>query len=40
MVVKVQLYRKIAQALQAQGVLAEWVSIEDPAAPYYRVTRE
>jgi len=40
MVVKVQLYRKIAQALQAQGVQAEWVSIEDPAAPYYRVTRE
>lgn len=40
MVVKVQLYRKIAQALQVQGVQAEWVSIEDPAAPYYRVTRD
>jgi hypothetical protein len=40
MVVKVQLYRKIAAALQARGVQAEWVSVEDPAAPYYRVKRD
>jgi hypothetical protein len=40
MVLKVQLYRKIAQALQVQGVQAEWVSVEDPASPYYRVKRD
>ena len=40
MVLKVQLYRKIAAVLQARGVQAEWVSVEDPAAPYYRVKRD
>jgi hypothetical protein len=40
MVLKVQLYRRIAQGLQSQGVVAEWVSVEDPAAPYYRIERD
>ncbi len=40
MVLKVELYRKIAAVLQARGVQAEWVSVEDPAAPYYRVKRD
>jgi cell division protein FtsQ len=40
MVLKVQLYRKIAQGLQAQGIDAEIVSVEDPAAPYYRIKRD
>ncbi|HET7010912.1 MAG TPA: FtsQ-type POTRA domain-containing protein, partial [Anaerolineales bacterium] len=40
MVLKVKLYRTIAQGLQAKGVEAEWVSVEDPATPYYRVKRD
>jgi hypothetical protein len=36
MVLKVQLYRKIREVLIQEGVAAEVVSVEDPAAPYYR----
>jgi hypothetical protein len=36
MVLKMQLYRKIAEVLTQRGVAAELVSVEDPSAPYYR----
>jgi hypothetical protein len=36
MVLKVQLYRKIAEVLNQRGIAAELVSVEDPSAPYYR----
>jgi len=36
MVLKMQLYRKIAEVLSQRGVAAELVSVEDPSAPYYR----
>jgi hypothetical protein len=36
MVLKMQLYRKIAAVLTQRGIAAEWVSVEDPSAPYYR----
>ncbi|HSR48956.1 MAG TPA: FtsQ-type POTRA domain-containing protein [Anaerolineales bacterium] len=36
MVLKVQLYRKISEVLVQRGVEAEAISVEDPAAPYYR----
>ncbi|HKY85088.1 MAG TPA: FtsQ-type POTRA domain-containing protein [Anaerolineales bacterium] len=36
MVLKVQLYRRISEVLAQRGVVAELVSVEDPAAPYYR----
>jgi hypothetical protein len=36
MVLKVQLYRKISDVLAQRGIAAEVVSVEDPAAPYYR----
>lgn len=36
MVLKMQLYRKIAEVLAQRGIAAELVSVEDPSAPYYR----
>jgi hypothetical protein len=36
MVLKMQLYRKIAEVLTQRGIAAEWISVEDPSAPYYR----
>lgn len=36
MVLKMQLYRKIAEVLTQRGIAAEWVSVEDPSAPFYR----
>jgi hypothetical protein len=36
MVLKMQLYRKIAEVLIQRGIDAELVSVEDPSAPYYR----
>src|SRR3990170_1721445 len=36
MVLKVQLYRKISEVLAQRGIAAEVVSVENPAAPYYR----
>jgi hypothetical protein len=36
MVLKMQLYRKIAQVLTQRGIRADLVSVEDPSAPYYR----
>ena len=36
MVLKMQLYRKIAEVLTQRGIVAELVSVEDPSAPYYR----
>ena len=36
MVLKVQLYRRISEVLVQRGVAAELVSVENPAAPYYR----
>jgi hypothetical protein len=36
MVLKMQLYRKIAEVLTQRGITAELVSVEDPSAPYYR----
>jgi hypothetical protein len=36
MVLKMQLYRKIAEVLTQRGIAAELVSVEDPSAPYYR----
>jgi hypothetical protein len=36
MVLKVQLYRKISEVLVQRGIAAEVVSVEDPAAPFYR----
>jgi hypothetical protein len=36
MVLKMQLYRKIAEVLLQRGIAAELVSVEDPSAPYYR----
>jgi hypothetical protein len=36
MVLKMQLYRKIAEVLTQRGIAAKMVSVEDPSAPYYR----
>jgi len=36
MVLKMQLYRRIAEVLTQRGIEAELVSVEDPSAPYYR----
>jgi hypothetical protein len=38
MQLKVAIYRALIQHLQQQGLSVEWISVEDPTAPYFRVT--
>jgi hypothetical protein len=35
---KVAIYQALIQHLQNEGLSVEWISVEDPAAPYFRVT--
>lgn len=38
MQLKVAIYRALIQHLQAQDLSVEWISVEDPTAPYFRLT--
>jgi cell division septal protein FtsQ len=38
MQLKVAIYRALAQHLQNEGLSVEWISVEDPTAPYFRLT--